>query len=193
MISNEPLRAALQAHATVLQQTVEECGPAIIQISSLIVQCFQRGKKLILCGNGGSAADAQHIAAEFINRFRFDRPPLPAFALTTDTSVLTSIGNDSAFDCIFSRQIEAMAQPGDILAGISTSGRSSNVLRALEVARVQKVTTIGFTSTPGIQFMQSKCDLMLAVPSADTARIQEAHEFAWHYICGAVESELFPQ
>lgn len=191
MISIEPLRTELQAHASVLQQTVDECGPAIIQLSSTIVQCFQRGNKLILCGNGGSAADAQHIAAEFINRFRFDRPPLPAFALTTDPSVLTSIGNDSTFDCIFSRQVEAVARPGDILAGISTSGRSPNVLRALEVARAHNVITVGFTGANGIQFMQPRCDFIVAVPSVETARIQEAHEFVWHFICGAVEAELF--
>lgn len=183
----------MKAHASVLQQTVEECGPAIIQISSTIAQCFKRGNKLILCGNGGSAADAQHVSAEFINRFRFDRPPLPAFALTTDPSVLTSIGNDSSFECIFSRQVEAVARPGDVLAGISTSGRSPNVLRALEAARAQNVITIGFTGTNGIEFIQPRCDFVLAVPSTQTARIQEAHEFAWHYICGAVESELFPR
>lgn len=191
MISIDTLSTELQAHASVLHQTVEECGPAIIQITAAILQCFERGNKLLLCGNGGSAEDAQHIAAEFINRFRFDRPPLPAFALTTDPSVLTSIGNDSAFDCIFSRQVEAMARPGDVLAGISTSGRSPNVLRALEVARTQNVITLGFTGANGIQFMRPRCDFMLSVPSADTARIQESHEFVWHVICGIVEEKIF--
>ncbi len=191
MIADDPLTKELREHVKVLEQTCLICGAVVAEISKVIVQCFQRGNKLLLCGNGGSAADAQHIAAEFVNRFSFDRSPLPALALTTDSSILTSIGNDSAFDCIFSRQVEAIARPGDILAGISTSGRSPNVLHALETARMQKVITVGFTGVHGTPFLQSLCDFVLTVPSDRTARIQEAHEFIWHYICGAVESELF--
>lgn len=185
------LHAELQTHTSVLQQTLEECAPIILEIMITITTCFQNGHKLMLCGNGGSAADAQHVAAEFINRFRFDRPALPAIALSTDTSILTAIGNDSSYDFVFSRQVEALASKGDILVGISTSGRSPNVLKALEAARACQVTTIGFTSAKGLASMQPYCDLCLAIPSSETARIQEAHEFAWHFICGSVEAELF--
>ena len=187
----DSLQAELQAHTSVLQQTVEECAPIILEIASTITTCFQNGRKLMLCGNGGSAADAQHVAAEFINRFRFDRPALPAIALTTDPSILTAIGNDSSFDFVFSRQVEALAVKGDILVGISTSGRSPNVLKALEGARARQVTTIGFTGVTGRVTIQPYCDLCLAIPSSETARIQEAHEFAWHFICGSIEAELF--
>ena len=191
MLSTEALRTELQAHTLVLQQTAEQCGSAIVQIALEILHCFERGNKLMLCGNGGSAADAQHIAAEFINRFRFDRPPLPALALTTDPSVVTSIGNNSDFACIFSRQVEALAQPGDMLAAISTSGRSANVLKALDAAKAKGVLTVGFTGEKGREIMEAQCDYCLVVPSADTARIQECHEFVWHVICGVVEEKMF--
>jgi D-sedoheptulose 7-phosphate isomerase len=130
------------------------------------------------------------VAAEFINRYRLDREPLPAIALTTDTSALTSIGNDSSFEEIFSRQVEALALKGDVLVGISTSGRSANVLRAMKAARARNATTVGFTGENGRGVLGGECDFCLVVPSTDTARIQEAHEFAWHVICGIVEKEL---
>ena len=145
----------------------------------------------MLCGNGGSAADSQHIAAEFVNRYRMNRAALPAIALTVDTSILTSIGNDSSYEFTFSRQVEALARPGDILAALSTSGGSPNILKALEVARVHNVKTIGFTGETGRQSMASKCDLCLVVPSSDTPRVQEVHEFVWHVICDMVEQALF--
>ena len=191
MPTNNLLNTELEAHLSVIKQTVSDCGATISEITFSFVQCFQRGNKVLLCGNGGSAADAQHIAAEFVNRFRFDRPALPAFALTTDSSILTSIGNDSSFDYVFSRQVEALAQPGDILVGISTSGGSVNVLNALDAARLKRVITIGFTGNRGDDSMKTKCDYYLAVPSEDTARIQECHEFIWHVICGKVEQTLF--
>lgn len=181
----------LQDHHFVLEQTVATTETIIFDISQSIVQCFQRSNKLLLCGNGGSAADAQHVAAEFINRFRFDRPALPAIALTTDTSILTAIGNDSTFDFVFFRQIEALAAKGDILVGISTSGSSVNVLNALDAARAKGVITVGFTGEKGRETMSAKCDHCVIVPSVDTARIQEAHEFIWHFICGTVEERLF--
>jgi D-sedoheptulose 7-phosphate isomerase len=183
--------AELTVHTSTLQQTLEHCASSIMEITAAILQCFERGNKLMLCGNGGSAADAQHIAAEFINRFRLDRPPLPALALTTDPSILTSIGNDSVFDCIFSRQVEAIAQSSDILVGISTSGNSLNVLKALEAAKEKGVITVGFTGERGREIMAGKCDFCLIVPSSDTARIQECHEFVWHVICGIVEENIF--
>ena len=165
-LSNE-----LEAHIAAIQQTVTECDTEISKITECIIECFKQGNKILLCGNGGSAADAQHIAAEFINRFRFDRPGLPAIALTTDSSVLTSIGNDSAFENIFSRQVEALGVKGDILVGISTSGHSANVLKALDAARAKGLTTVGFTGEKGRDIMKSKCDHCIVVPSTDTARI----------------------
>ncbi len=191
MTTNDLLNNELEAHTATLQQTVAECGTVIFEITEQILACFQRGNKLLLCGNGGSAADAQHVAAEFINRFHFNRPALPAIALTTDSSILTSISNDSSFNFAFSRQVEALAQHGDILVGISTSGGSVNVLNALDSARARGITTIGFTGANGRAPLGVKCDFCLVIPSTDSARIQEAHEFAWHVICGVVEERLF--
>lgn len=191
MTINELLITELEAHTFVLQRTVAGCREIIAEIAKNIITCFHNGNKVLLCGNGGSAADAQHVAAEFINRFRFDRPALPAIALTTDTSMLTAIGNDSSFDFVFSRQVEALAVKGDILLGISTSGSSANVLKALDVARTKGVVTVGFTGENGRETMGEKCDYCLVIPSADTARIQECHEFVWHVICGVVENQLF--
>jgi len=185
------LKAEFDSHKLILEQTIRESGKLISDLAICLVDCFQKGNKIILCGNGGSAADAQHVAAEFINRFRFDRPALPAIALTTDTSILTAIGNDASFDFVFSRQVEALAVKGDILVGISTSGSSANVLKALDTARIKGVTTVGFTGEKGRETLGSKCDYCLVIPSADTARIQECHEFAWHVICGLVEQAMF--
>ena len=177
----------------VLEQTVAQMTGVIEQITDAIIRCFRQGNKLLICGNGGSAADAQHVAGEFVNRFRYDRTALPAIALTTDTSILTCIGNDSGFESIFSRQVEALGKPGDILVGISTGGGSPNVLKALDTARAGGLTTIGFTGEKGREKMGMKCDLCLVVPSADTPRIQESHIFVWHVICGVVERIIFPQ
>jgi D-sedoheptulose 7-phosphate isomerase len=187
------LETELKSHQETLQKTVAECGPTIARLIEAFVACFRAGHNVLLCGNGGSAADAQHVAGEFVNRFRFDRDPLPAFALTTDTSVLTCIGNDSSFDAVFSRQVEALGCPGDILVGISTSGKSPNVLRAVAAAKSRGLTTIAFTGQNGQETMGPTCDLCLAIPSTDTPRIQEAHEFVWHVICGEVEREMFGQ
>lgn len=191
-MTNNFLADELQNHTHILEKTASECGSLIRDLADVFCQCFRNGNRLFLCGNGGSAADAQHIAAEFVNRFRFDRSALPAIALTTDSSILTSVGNDSAFENIFSRQLEALATKGDILVGISTSGRSANVLKALDTARVRGMTTVGFTGENGRKMMGPRCDYCLVVPSVDTARIQESHEFVWHVICGMVELKLFP-
>jgi D-sedoheptulose 7-phosphate isomerase len=185
------LEEELKIHTRIMEQTVAQCSPAINEISASLVECFRKGNKVMLCGNGGSAADSQHMVAEFVNRFRMDRAALPAIALTVDTSILTAIGNDSSFKFTFSRQVEALSRPGDILAAISTSGGSSNILKALEVARERGVKTIGFTGEKGRQSMAPKCDLCLVVPSSDTPRVQEVHEFVWHVICGMVEQALF--
>jgi D-sedoheptulose 7-phosphate isomerase len=181
----------LNSHIKVIDQTVAQSEKLIFKLVKLLCDCFNRGNKILLIGNGGSAADAQHIAAEFINRFRLERPAIPAIALTTDSSIITCIGNDTCFDNIYSRQVEALAIKGDILIAISTSGSSSNILRALEAAHLKGVTTIGFTGENGRDPMGSVCDYCLVVPSTDTARIQECHEFIWHVICGMVEEILF--
>ncbi len=185
------LESEFGAHRQILAQTVQQSSRLIADIAECIVKCFRGGNKILLCGNGGSAADAQHIAAEFVNRFRFDHAALPAIALTTNTSLLTSIGNDSSYEFVFSRQVEAFAKVGDIFVGISTSGRSANVLRALDAARAKGVITMGFTGEKGREMLGSKCDFCLIVPSADTPRIQECHLFVWHVICGIVEQALF--
>ncbi|HTX92039.1 MAG TPA: D-sedoheptulose 7-phosphate isomerase [Anaerolineales bacterium] len=192
-MSVKQLQDELQIHARLMEQTVEQCAPVIDAIAGSLLDCFRQGNKVLLCGNGGSAADSQHMAAEFVNRFRIDRAALPAIALTVDTSILTAIGNDSSYEFTFSRQVEALGKPGDVLAAISTSGGSPNVLKALEVAHSRGLKTIGFTGEKGRQTMAPKCDLCLVVPSPDTPRVQEVHEFAWHVICGIVERELFPQ
>jgi len=158
-------------------------------IAGVIAKAVGGTGKLLLAGNGGSAADAQHLAAEFLSRFVSDRRPLPAIALTTDTSVLTAIGNDYGFDHVFERQVRGLGQPGDVFIAISTSGRSRNVLAALRAAREAKVTTIGFTgNNPGE--MVALCDHCLCAPSDETAIIQQIHIVTGHAICGLVEQAI---
>ncbi|HEY5159263.1 MAG TPA: D-sedoheptulose 7-phosphate isomerase [Anaerolineales bacterium] len=182
----------LNLHQQILEQTIQQSAELINKMVICMVACFQQGNKILLCGNGGSAADAQHVAGEFVNRFRYDHAALPAIALSTDTSILTAIGNDSAFENIFSRQVEALAKPGDILVGISTSGASPDILKALETGRLRGMTTMGFTGEKGRENMSPKCDYCLVVSSADTPRIQECHIFVWHVICGMIEKTIFP-
>jgi D-sedoheptulose 7-phosphate isomerase len=155
-----------------------------------LIDTFRNGHKVLLAGNGGSAADAQHIAAEFVNRFYFNRPGLPAIALTTDTSVLTSIANDYSFDKIFARQLETLANAGDVFIGISTSGKSGNLIEALKVCRKEKILTIGLTGSSGGE-MKDLCDICIQVPSDEVPRIQEVHSLIGHIICLIVEEELF--
>lgn len=156
------------------------------------VAALRAGGKLLLCGNGGSAADAQHWAAELVSRFNYDRPGLAAMALTTDGSILTGIGNDYGNTRIFARQIEALGKGGDMLLALSTSGRSPNVLEALRAARARGMGTIGFTGEAG-EAMASLCDICIRVPSASTPRIQEGHAVLGHALCAAVEAALFPR
>jgi D-sedoheptulose 7-phosphate isomerase len=165
----------------------------IHEIAETITAAFRAGHKLLIAGNGGSAADAQHIAGEFLSRLNFDRNPLPAIALTTDSSVLTAIGNDYGFDRTFERQVRGLGQPGDVFIAISTSGRSANVIAALKAARVSGLTTIGFTGSGGASSMQPLCQHCLAVPAAETPLIQQIHIVAAHAICGLVEHDLFPR
>jgi D-sedoheptulose 7-phosphate isomerase len=180
----------LAAHVAAVQGTVAGSSVVIAEIATRVGICFAQGKKLLICGNGGSAADAQHLAAEFVNRMRLDRAPWPAIALTTDTSVLTAIANDAAYEGVFARQVEALGRPGDVLIALSTSGSSPNVLAALKVGRRRGMVTVGFTGEVGAERMSADCDHLLAVPSRDTARIQECHEFVYHVIAGMVEAQL---
>jgi D-sedoheptulose 7-phosphate isomerase len=163
---------------------------AVGTIADRIARSLKDGGKLLIAGNGGSAADAQHIAAELLSRFGFDRAPLPAIALTTDTSVLTAIGNDYGFDRVFERQVRGLGREGDVFLAISTSGRSPNVLAALGAAREIGLVTVGFTGAKDAG-MRALCDLILAAPSEETALIQQIHITAAHAICGLIERDLF--
>jgi D-sedoheptulose 7-phosphate isomerase len=161
------------------------------EIAETITAAFRGGHKLLIAGNGGSAADAQHIAGEFLSRLNFDRNPLPAIALTTDSSVLTAIGNDYGFERTFERQVRGLGQAGDVFIAISTSGRSANIIAALKAARQAGLTTIGFTGSAGAQAMQPLCEHCLAAPAEETPLIQQIHIVAAHAICGLVERNLF--
>ena len=162
----------------------------IREISLSIVDAYENGNKVLIAGNGGSAADAQHIAGELVSRFYFDRPGLASIALTTDTSILTAIGNDYGYEKIFSRQIEANGAKGDIFIGISTSGNSKNIIEALKISRSIGVTTVGLTGTSG-GLMTDLCDYCIKVPSSETPRIQESHILIGHIICAIVERVIF--
>ena len=154
------------------------------------VNCIKLGNKILLAGNGGSAADSQHIAGELVSRFMFDRPGLPAIALTTDTSILTAIGNDYGYDCVFSRQIQALGVSGDVFIAYSTSGKSPNILKALIDAKSAGLVTIGLTGNKKAS-MNDLCDVVLEVPSANTPKIQEGHLIIGHIICGIIENSIF--
>lgn len=192
----DPRQEAILAHFRRSQQAVERASAdekfvaATAAIAERIAAALKSGGKVLLAGNGGSAADAQHIAAEFVGRFIDDRAPLAAVALTTDTSALTSIGNDYGFDKVFERQVRALGRNGDVFIGISTSGRSPNIVAALKAARELGLTTIGFTRDAPTA-MHALCDLTLAVPAEETALIQQMHITAAHAICHLVERELF--
>jgi D-sedoheptulose 7-phosphate isomerase len=185
----------------IIQKRFKECGevrarflkenlPKFLETINLISQAFERGNKLFLFGNGGSAADAQHIAAEFVNRYIIDRPPLPAIALTTDTSILTSVSNDSAFQEIFAKQVKALGKEGDVAIGLSTSGNSSNVIKAFEVAREMGIKTVALAGNDG-GMLAKIADIAMIVPSSSTPRIQETHILVAHILCEMVEHQLF--
>jgi len=168
-------------------------GPLLAALEAAARSCVDRlkgGGKILLAGNGGSAADAQHIAGELVSRFAFDRPGLPAIALTTDTSILTAIGNDYGYERLFARQVQAQGRKGDVFIGYSTSGRSPNVLLAFEEARSLGMVCVGLTGNRGGP-MQALCDHLLEVPSADTPKIQEGHLVLGHILCGLVEMAIF--
>ena len=165
---------------------------AIGDIVEVTAGAISNGRKLLLAGNGGSAADAQHLAGEIVSRMNYDRAPAAALALTTDTSILTAIANDYGYERLFERQILGLGCPGDIFIAISTSGRSPNILRAIDAARERRIVTIGFTGRTGGE-MPSRCDLCLRAPSDSTPLIQQIHITAGHIICGLVEERLFPR
>lgn len=160
------------------------------KVSEILVQALKQGNKVLIFGNGGSAADAQHIAAEFVGRFAFDRPPLPALALSVNSSCVTAIGNDYGYDLIFSRQLEALARPGDVAIGISTSGNSPNVIEAMSTARKMGLHTVALTGAAGGD-LRRKVDHCICVPCNETPRIQECHILVGHIISELVESEMF--
>jgi D-sedoheptulose 7-phosphate isomerase len=181
----------LQDSISVKDQFIKNNIPLILRGVDMLVACITSGHKILIFGNGGSAADAQHIAAEFVNRFQIERPPLAAIALTTNTSIITSIGNDYHFDEIFSKQINALGKKDDIAIGISTSGKSKNVIQAIHAAGKIGMFTIGLTGRGG---ELAECvDLVFAVKSDITARIQEVHITLGHILCDLVERTLFPE
>jgi D-sedoheptulose 7-phosphate isomerase len=196
-MANTAMKAILQYLAEsrdTVQAAIDDPGfrRAIDEIAAIISTALTDGRKLLLAGNGGSAADAQHIAGEMLSRFNHDRAPLSALALTTDSSVLTAIGNDYGYERLFERQILGLGCPGDVFVAISTSGRSPNILRAIDAARQKRLVAVGFTGRSGGE-MASRCDLCLHAPSDSTPLIQQIHITAGHIICGLVEDRLFPQ
>ena len=181
IIKSIETKKLLLEEETVLIKTVE--------VVDIILTALRNGNKVLLAGNGGSAADAQHIAAEFVSRFEFDRAPLAAIALTTDTSILTAIGNDYGYEHLFSRQLRAVGREGDVFIGISTSGNSKNVVEAINVCKSLGIISVGLTGNRGA--MLDICDHLISVPSSNTARIQESHILIGHSICSMAESGFF--
>lgn len=170
-------------------ESIRGLGVVIVEVGSSMARAVAAGNKLLFCGNGGSAADSQHLASELTGRFVRERKPLPAIALTTDSSALTCIGNDYSFEEVFARQVVALGRPGDVLIGISTSGNSRNVSRAVDAARAAGVLSVGLLGRDGGE-LRGKCDISIVVPSESTARIQECHILIGHTLCEIVENEL---
>lgn len=179
----------LRESIKVKEDIIKTLMPEIESAADIIIDCYKKGNKVLLFGNGGSAADAQHIAAELASRFRIERKSLPAIALNTNTSVITAVGNDYDFSEVFAKQVEGLAVKGDVAIGISTSGRSPNVLRGLAMAKELGARTIALTGRAGLK--RDAAELVLKVPSDDTPRIQEAHITVGHIICDLVESKLY--
>lgn len=186
------IRDRIQAGISVKQQLLEDAAllERIDQFAHRLTYAFQEGKKALFCGNGGSAGDAQHIAAELSGRFYKNRPPLYAEALHVNSSYLTAVANDFGYDEVYARMVEAAGRAGDVLVAISTSGNSTNVIRAIEAARLQNMTVIGLTGAGG-GAMASLCDVLIDVPSTDTPRIQESHILIGHIVCEIVENRMF--
>lgn len=185
------LRAGIEASIATKNAVLhdQQLLKSVIVVANAMIDCFNRGNRVIFAGNGGSAADAQHLAAEFVSRFEFDRPGLPSLSLATDTSMLTAIGNDYGYERLFRRQLEAQARAGDIFVGITTSGRSPNILAALAVCRDLEVTSVALCGLGGD--LEDKVDHILRVPSTHTPRIQECHILLGHMLCEFVELSIF--
>lgn len=190
-INVDAVKAMIEASLAAKQKVLadETLLASIVAVSALIEKAFRAGNKVMLAGNGGSAADSQHIAAEFVSRFEFDRPGLPSIALSTDTSMLTAIGNDYGYELVFARQVQANGAAGDVFIGISTSGNSKNVIKAVEACKAKGITTVALCGAGGV--LKDLCDYALPVPSTHTPRIQENHILIGHAICGMVEEAIF--
>ncbi|MDH6306796.1 D-sedoheptulose 7-phosphate isomerase [Parabacteroides sp. PF5-5] len=192
MDSKRTIKQRLEEHQEVIRKIMaDDClQQTISEVVNAITACFKNGGKVFFCGNGGSAADAQHLAAEFSGKFYMDREVLPSEALHCNTSYMTAVGNDYSFDIVYARLIAGMAKTGDILVGLSTSGNSANILKAFEVCREKGITTIAFTGETGGK-MKSFSDYLINIPETDTPRIQEAHITVGHIVCELVESAIF--
>ena len=188
-MSKEYINTEFDQHRSVLEESIKSLSDDIESAGELIVSTLKAGNKVLLFGNGGSAGDAQHIAAELTGRYKTERQALPAVALTTDTSAITAIGNDYGFDRIFDRQVEAIGKEGDLLIGISTSGNSRNVLRALAYGKDNGMNTLGLSGKGGGD-MKNLCDINIIIPSDDTARIQEMHILIGHVLCGIIDGSF---
>ncbi len=188
------VRHNLQNSISLKQRLLEDevMVKLVSDISDVVVECYRNGGKVFFCGNGGSAADAQHLAAELSGRYYYDRPPLFAEALHVNTSYITAVANDYSYDEIYARWITAIGQKNDVLIALSTSGNSTNVVRAVEQANRNGMKTVGFTGKTGGK-MGSICDLLLAIPDTDTPRIQECHMLMGHTVCEIVEARIFPR
>lgn len=180
------------ANTIAAMQEDRKLAQTIQTIAEACISALKNGNKLLFMGNGGSAADAQHLAGEMVSRFAYDRPGLPAFALTTDTSVLTAIGNDYGYEKLFARQVQAVGKAGDVLIGITTSGRSPNIIAALEMGRAQGLVTVGMTGNLG-ERITKVVDHCIEIPSGSTPKFQEGHIITGHILCGLIEAAMFPQ
>jgi len=191
ILSVENIENQLNESARIKGEIRDKYSQKILETARIMIDCLRSGSKLLICGNGGSAADSQHFAAEMIGRLKRDRDPLPAIALSTDTSILTAIGNDYSFDVVFRKQVEGLGKPGDVLIAISTSGNSGNVLQAVEAARERDITSIALVGHDGGQ-LAKMADHAIVVPSNVSQRIQEGHITIIHIWCDLIEDTLFP-
>lgn len=186
---NNFIRSEFLSHIEITNMMIDHMVDIINSSANMIIDTLKMGNKIIICGNGGSAADSQHFAAELVGRYKKNRVAIPCIALTTDTSILTAIGNDFGFDFIFSRQVEAIAFKGDLLIAISTSGKSKNVLNAINIAKNKGCKILGLSGNNG-EIMDNLCDFNIKIPSPNTARIQEMHLLIEHIICDIIEQKL---